>query len=158
MGIEFSKLRCVRNTFLSGLNLFKWKKSEIYQKIQENFSQKIHVYECFSQNQKFLQLNTVVQPVKEHDIRKRKIFQIDLNLRFFTITAKRNKNKINFYFLRLVNFCERCSAFLSFIFSSKRFRTLAFTFWIVMLLKNAITIRSIFWIPSPLKVVFIHEN
>ena len=83
MEIEFFKVRCVRNTSRSGL-----KKSE-------NFSQKIHVYEFFSQHQKFLQLNTEVQPVKEHVLQKQKNFQIDLNLRFFAITAKRNKNKIS---------------------------------------------------------------
>ena len=57
------------------------------------------------------------QPKKEHVLRKQKNFQTDLNLRFFAIIAKRDKNKISFYFLRPVNFCERSSAFLSLIFS-----------------------------------------
>ena len=61
----------------------------------ENFSQKIHVYEFFPQNQKFFQLNTEVQPVKKYVLRKQKNFQTDLNLHFFAVTAKRNKNKIS---------------------------------------------------------------
>ena len=98
MGIEFPKLRCLRNTSLSGLNLFNFLKIfKIFKKIlkSENFLQKINVYEFFSQNQKFLQLNKEVQPVKEDVLRKQKNFQTDLNLRFFAITAKRNKNKIS---------------------------------------------------------------
>ena len=53
------------------------------------------MYEFLSQNKKFAKLNTEFQPVKEHALRKRKNFQTDLNLRFFSITAKRNKNKIS---------------------------------------------------------------
>ena len=79
MGIEFFKVRSIRNTSLSGLNLFN-----IFNKFKkilksENFSQKIHVYEVFSQNQTFLQLNTEVQPAKEHVLRKQKSFQTDLS-------------------------------------------------------------------------------
>ena len=33
--------------------------------------------------------------MKEHVLRKQKNFQTDLNLGFFAITAKRNKNKIS---------------------------------------------------------------
>ena len=115
----------------------------------ENFSQKIHVYELFPQSQKFLQLDTEVQPVKEHVMRNQKYFQTNLNLRFFAITAKWNKNKI-FYDPSI--FAKGTQPFcLSFFhFSSKRFKTLAFTFWIVMLLKNLIK-KSIFWLSNPLK-------
>ena len=122
----------------------------------ENFLQEIHVYEFFSQNQKFFELNTEVQPVNEHVPRKQKNFQTDLNLCFFAITAKRNKNKISFYFLRPVNFFERHSAFCPsfFHFSSKRFKTLAFTFWIVMLLKNAMKKNRFFDFLVPLKEKF----
>ena len=75
----------------------------------------MHVYEFFSQNQKFSQLNTEVRPVKEHVLRKQKNFQTDLNLRFFAITAIFAKNAKPF-----------CVSF--FHFSSKRFKTVAFIF------------------------------
>ena len=85
--------------------------------------------------------------------KSKKIFKPIWTSIFFAITAKRNKNKINFYFLRPVNFCERRSAFcLSFFhFSSKRFKTLVFTFWIVMLLKNAIKKNRFFDFLVPLR-------
>ena len=42
-----------------------------------------------------------------------------------------------------------------FHFSFKRFKTLAFTFWIVMLLKNAIK-KSMFWLPIvPLSAILL---